>query len=82
MQTERIRNRDPLWQGLMPGHQLRRRNNLCCGRSQRGHVQRLADVASGLRTAGVLMKERAADSEIQQRQARENRQRSPESCST
>ena len=53
---------------LRPGDQLEG-----CGR-QRGHVQRLANVASRVGVAGVMVERRARD-EVQQRQATQYRQR-------
>ena len=44
---------------------------------QRRHVQRLTDVASGLRTARVVMQKRAARCEIQQHDAPGYGQRAP-----
>lgn len=42
---------------------------------QDGHVQRLADVASVFRAAGMVMKEAATGSEIEEHKARQKRQR-------
>jgi hypothetical protein len=45
-------------------------------------MQRLANMASGLRTARVLVQKRAAASKIKQRQASENSDESPQNCSS
>ena len=63
--------------GGVPPDLLRFGNQFDRRGSQRGHVQRLADVAGGLRPAGVVMQERAARGEIQQRYAAEYGQGAP-----
>jgi hypothetical protein len=59
----------------MPGYLLSFRNQVETRSNQDRRMQRLADVARGLWTAGVLMEERAAGGQIEQRQAGEDRQR-------
>lgn len=61
--------------GRMPGNLLSFRNQVKTRRSQDRRMQRLADVARGLWTAGVLMEERAAGRQIKESQAGEDRQR-------
>jgi hypothetical protein len=69
-----------LWRGVirksdMPRNFPRLRNEVQRSRGQRRHVQRLADVASRIRPAGVMMQNGAASREIQQRYATQYRQR-------
>ncbi len=60
----------------VPSDLLRLRNQVeGCGR-QRRHVQRLANVASRVGVAGVMVERRARD-EVQQRQATQYSQRAP-----
>jgi hypothetical protein len=61
----------------MPVNLLRLWNHVQRRSCQRGHVQRLADVASRLRPARVVVQDRAARGEIQQRHAAQQRQRAP-----
>jgi hypothetical protein len=82
MKGKRIRRRSPLRKRILPGYLLRRRNDLRRRHRQRRHVQRLADVTSGLVAASVMVQERAAAGEVKQRQASENGQRSPPSNSS
>ena len=69
----------------MPGDLPRFRNQIQ-GRSGQGrHVQRLANVTSSVRPAGVLVNEDAATGEIQQGHAAQYRERSlaeNQSCGT
>jgi hypothetical protein len=70
--------------GIVRSHMLRERerpdDNLRCtdqvqrGCRQRGHVQRLANMACGVRTLTMFMQETAARREIQQRGASQKRQ--------
>jgi hypothetical protein len=53
----------------MPVNLVRLWNQVQRRSCQRGHVQRLADVASRLRPARVVVEDRAARGEIQQRHA-------------
>lgn len=59
----------------MPGNLLSFRNQVEARSSQDRRMQRLADVARGLGTAGVLMEERAAGGQIKESQAGQDRQR-------
>ena len=70
-----------LWRGLNRKSGERRNltrlgNKVQCSRSQRRHVQRLANMASSIRAATVMMQPRASR-EVQQRQATHHRQRAP-----
>lgn len=60
----------------MPGHVLRARNQVEWRDRQCRHMQRLANVASGIGVAGVMVERRTRD-EVQQRQATQYRQRAP-----
>ena len=59
----------------IPGNLPRCADEIERRRRQRRHVQRLANMAGGVGTLGVLMKEAAARGEIQQRGAGQYRQR-------
>jgi hypothetical protein len=66
VQSERILRRGIIRQSGMPRNFPCFRNEVQRSRGQRRHVQRLADVASGVRAAGVLVRERAASREVQE----------------
>ena len=53
------------------------RNEVQRSRGQRRHVQRLANMTSSIRPAGVMMQQGAASRKIQQRHATQYRQRAP-----
>jgi hypothetical protein len=57
------------------GDQLRSGNEVKRSRSQDGHVQRLADVASRFRAGGMMVEQAAARRKIQQNGASHDRQR-------
>ena len=59
----------------MAGDQLGSGNQVERSRGQHGHVQRLADVASGLRTTRMLVEQAAARRKIQQNGASQYSQR-------
>lgn len=56
------------------GDELRRANKIRAGLGQRRHMQRLANVASGVGTIRVMVKERAARAKVQQRHKGQQRQ--------
>ena len=72
MQSERILRCGAIRQRGVPRNFPRFRNKVKRSRSQRRHVQRLANMASGVRSAGVLVYERPASREIQQGHAAQN----------
>ena len=78
MQSERILRRGAIRQGGMPRNFPCFRNEIKRSRGQRRHVQRLANVASGIRAAAVVMQNGAASREIQQRHAAQYRQSAPD----
>jgi hypothetical protein len=61
-----------------PGDVLRFRDQLHRRNGQRGHVQRLADVAGRIRPACVFVQEHSAPGEIQERHAAQDGQRAPQ----
>jgi len=61
----------------VPRNFPRLRDEVERSRGQRRHVQRLANVASGIRAAAVVMQNGAASREIQQRHAAQYRQSAP-----
>ena len=73
VKRKRIQRRNAIWRCGMPRNFLRFGNEVERRRGQRRHMQRLANVASGIRSAGVMMQNRAASREIQQREAAEYR---------
>ncbi len=80
MERKGTRLSDMLRKRRMPGNLLRFRDQVQARGGQRGHVQRLANVASGLRTIRVVVEKCAASGKVQQRNAAHNRQRPP--CAT
>ena len=83
MQRKRIARRCVLRQRRIPDNDLRRAGEVQPGSFQRGHVQRLTDMAGGVGPIRMLVEERAARGKIQQRGASQQRQsaahnRSPE----
>ena len=75
MQRERIERRSIFRKDGVPSH-LPRFWNQIQGRSrQRRHVQRLANMAGGLRPTAVLVDESSASSKIQERNAAQHGQR-------
>jgi hypothetical protein len=79
MEGKRIRRRNSQRLNIMPSYLLCRRNDSNLGGRQRRHVQCLANMARRpvFRAARMMVEERTASSEVQQRQAAENRQRAP-----
>lgn len=77
MKSKRIGRRSPLRKRTLPGNLLRCRNDFGRRNRQRRHVQRLTNMASGLRTAGMMVQKRAAAGEIEQCQASKNGQEAP-----
>ena len=75
MQRKGIAWRCVLRQRRIPGHDLRRADKVKPGGRQRRHVQRLADMAGVLRPIRMLVEERSARGEIEQRGASHQRQR-------
>jgi hypothetical protein len=75
MQRKRITWRGVPRQRTIPANDLGRAAEVQPGRSQRRHMQRLADMASRIRPTGMLVKERAACREIEQRKASQQRKR-------
>jgi hypothetical protein len=59
----------------IPSYKFRRADKIQPLRSQRRHVQRLADVARIIRAAGMFVKETSPRGEVQNRRASEQRQR-------
>jgi hypothetical protein len=76
MQRKRIARSRMLWERKIPGDNLRRAYKVKRRRCKRRHVQRLADMASGVGAFGVFVEEAAASSKVQQRSASQYRQRS------
>src|SRR5216683_4056 len=66
---------------IVPTGNLRSGSNSAERRDQRRRVQRLADMASVVRSAIVLVQEAAAAGEIQQRQAQHHCGKSPQALS-
>ena len=75
MQGKRITRRRVQRERGIPGNNLRRADKIERRRRQRRHVQRLANMAGGVGTLRVLVKEAAACGEIQKRGAGQYRQR-------
>jgi hypothetical protein len=63
----------------VPRHLLDFGNQVQAGGCQRGHMQRLANVASRLRPIRMVVEKRAARGKVQQRHATQNRQCAPRS---
>lgn len=80
MQRKRIARSCVLRERKMPGDELRRADQVKRGRRQRRHVQRLANMASRVRTLGMFVQEAAARREIQKRGASQQRHSSAHSC--
>jgi hypothetical protein len=72
MEIKRIYGNCALRKRIVPSDLLCSGNQLDRRDGQRRHMQYLADVARGLRTARVMVQKRAAAGEIQQRKARKN----------
>jgi hypothetical protein len=77
MQRKGIERRNIVRECSVPGNLPRFRDQSESRGRQRRHVQRLANVACSVRAASVLMDERAASREIQQRHAAQYGQRAP-----
>jgi hypothetical protein len=73
MQRKRIAWRGVPRQRRKPSDDLRVAAEVYPGRSQHRHMQRLADMASRIRPIRMLVKERAACREIEQRNASQQR---------
>ncbi len=67
MQRKGIAWRCVLRQRTIPGYDLRLADEVQPGSRQRGHVQRLADMARGIGPIRMLVEERAARCKIEQR---------------
>jgi len=80
MQRKRIARRSMLRERRISCDQLGDNDEVECRRGQHRHVQRLADVASGLRTIGVLVKQAPARREIQQHGASQHGHRPAHAC--
>jgi hypothetical protein len=81
MGGEGIRRIGAQCRSFLPRYLLRRRDYSNSRHSQRRHMQRLADVASGLWSAARMMvQKRTAAREVQQRQAAQHRQRASPAC--
>jgi len=65
MQREGIRLGDMPRQRRVPGHLLGVRNKLQASRGQGGHMERLTNMASRLRSIGMVVEERAAGGQVQ-----------------
>jgi len=74
MQRERIAWRNVLRKRKIAGDELRCTNKIKARRGQGRHVQRLANVASGVGTIRVMVQERAARRKVQQRGKSQQRQ--------
>src|SRR5215469_1370174 len=66
VERKRLAHHEVLWQRGIPGHRLEDRTEAQPGRCERGHVQRLAEVAGGVRAVAMLVKKRSACREKQQ----------------
>ncbi len=66
MKRERVKRSSILRKNGMPGDLPRFGDQIQRRGRQRRHVERLANVAGGLRSAGMLVDERPAGGEIQQ----------------
>jgi hypothetical protein len=80
MQREGIAWSRMLRERKIPGDKLRRADEIERGRCQRRHVQRLANMASGIGAFAVFVKETAARGKVQQRSASQQRQCAAHSC--
>ena len=74
MQGKRIARRRMLRERRIAGDELGRADKIQVRRGQCRHMQRLANVASGIGTIRVMVQERAARSEIQYRRKGQQRQ--------
>ncbi len=81
MQREGIAWRGALRQRRKPRDHLRRADEIQPRSRQRRHVQRLADMAGSVGPIRMLVEERTARSEIEQRGASQQRQRAAHSHS-
>jgi hypothetical protein len=75
MQSKGIAWRYVLRQRRIPGDDLKRADETKPRGCERRHVQRLADMARGIRAICVLMEKRRASGEIEQHRAAKHRQR-------
>ncbi len=75
MQGKRIARSRVRRQRKIPSNEFGDVNEVERGRSQRRHVQRLADVASRPGTTGVVMEDCPARGKVEHRRARQQRQR-------
>ena len=82
MQRKGIAWRCVLRQRRIPGDDLRRADEVQPGGRQRGHVQRLADMAGVLRPIRMLVEERTARRKEQQGSAGHQRHRAAHSGSS
>jgi hypothetical protein len=81
MQRKGIAWRCVLRQRTIPGYDLRLADEIQTRSRQRRHVQRLADMAGSVGPIRMLVEERTARSEIEQRGASQQRQRAAHSHS-
>ena len=80
MQRNGIARRNVWGKRGKSGDQLGSGDEVQSSRGQRGHVQRLADMASGFRAIRMAVEDAAARREIQQHGARKYRQRPARIC--
>jgi hypothetical protein len=64
-----------LWPRGIPGHSLENRAQVQPGCSERGHMQRLTDMAGGVRAMAMLVKKRTASREKEQGGTRQHGER-------
>src|SRR5260370_15691468 len=81
MQRKGIAWRCVLRQRTIPGYDLRLADEVQPGSRQRGHVQRLADMAGVLRPIRMMVEEPTARDKIEQRGASQQRQPAADNCS-
>src|SRR5882762_3357217 len=82
MQRKGIAWRCVLRQRRIPGDDLRRAGEVQPGSRQRGHMQRLADMAGGIGPIRMMVEERPACGKIKQRDASQQRERAAHSSTS
>ena len=82
MQTEGIAWRNVLWQRRIPGDEFRCAGKIKPRSRQRRHMQRLANMAGGIRPVRMLVQQRSARRKKEQRGAGQQRQALPHNCSS
>jgi hypothetical protein len=75
VQRKGIARRSVLRERSISGDQFGSSNEVKRSRGQHGHVQRLADVASSFRAAGMMVEQAAARRKIEQNGTGQDRQR-------